>query len=114
MSSKLCIPQPLEWMEDDPFYNVQELLDHRITSKGKRKIIEYLVRWEGVAPSGDTYEPRGVLIAKVPQMIEAYDALHASTDHPVPILIKAKPTPEQPKAASRSGRTRTIPAKLLD
>ena len=78
--------------------------------------MEYLVRWEGVGPSGDTFEPRSALYDTIPEMIDEYDALHASTAHSVPILTKPKPKPTagQPKAPQRPARAKNVPARLKD
>ena len=58
-------PQPLQWLEGEPLYEVEEILDHRFVSrgrKGRRQRIEFLVRWKGYGPENDTWEPRHNLL----------------------------------------------------
>ncbi|XP_077502839.1 uncharacterized protein LOC144113569 isoform X2 [Amblyomma americanum] len=39
-------------------FEVERILDRRTRRKGRRKILEYRIRWQNFGPSEDTWEPR--------------------------------------------------------
>ncbi|KAF9553805.1 hypothetical protein EC968_010130, partial [Mortierella alpina] len=45
----------LDDYDDNPTYEVEEILNHRNSSKGKG--VEYLVKWKGYSSEFDTWEP---------------------------------------------------------
>ncbi|KAJ9504731.1 hypothetical protein QJQ45_009421, partial [Haematococcus lacustris] len=54
------MPPPVEWLDEEPVYYVERLLDHRHVHAGKAK--EYLVQWEGYDADHNTWEPRSNLV----------------------------------------------------
>jgi hypothetical protein len=55
-------PPPLQWLDGEPLYRVERLLDSREVKKGRKKVTEYLVRWQGYSEDHDTWEPRANLL----------------------------------------------------
>jgi hypothetical protein len=62
-------PPPVQWLEGEPVFNVEAILDHReVSGRGRRikaakkkVLLQYLVRWEGYTAEHDTWEPRANL-----------------------------------------------------
>ena len=50
-------PPPTEWVEDDPYWEIDRILDHQEVSKGKRhrKEVKYLVKWKGYGPESNLW-----------------------------------------------------------
>ncbi|KAJ9524855.1 hypothetical protein QJQ45_003021 [Haematococcus lacustris] len=67
------MPPPVEWLDEEPVYYVERLLDHRHVHAGKAK--EYLVQWEGYDAHHNTWEPRSNLVGCDKIMAE-YNAAH--------------------------------------
>ena len=55
-------PPPMQWLDGEPLYEVERLLDHRDVKKGRKMVREYLVRWSGYSEEHDTWEPRSNLL----------------------------------------------------
>jgi hypothetical protein len=77
----LVAPPPLQWLDGEPIYEVHSLVGHREWGKGKRKQLQFLVRWEGYTPEHDTWEPRKNLLT-CNELIRAYKAVHGMPLHP--------------------------------
>eukprot|EP00983_Pelagomonas_calceolata_P065307 1148534-Pelagomonas_calceolata.AAC.1 len=60
--STVCPPQPIQWLQGEPIYAVDRLVDHCFVRRGRGRRIEYLVRWKGFGPGNDTWEPRQNLL----------------------------------------------------
>ncbi|KAJ9517095.1 hypothetical protein QJQ45_002607 [Haematococcus lacustris] len=67
------MPPHVEWLDEEPVYYVERLLDHRHVHAGKAK--EYLVQWEGYDGHHNTWEPRSNLVGCDKIMVE-YNAAH--------------------------------------
>ena len=50
-------PLPLDYIDDEPIFQVDCLLDKRLSKKGNRKETQYLVKWTGYGPEHNTWEP---------------------------------------------------------
>lgn len=55
-------PPPIDWLEDEPLYRVDKLLDHRVKSIGKRKVTEFFVKWQGYDSAHNSWEPESNLL----------------------------------------------------
>jgi Chromo (CHRromatin Organisation MOdifier) domain len=65
-------------------YNVESILDRRVTPSGRGFKIEYLVKWEGYPLHEATWEPKYNLAdagTRVQRMIKEIDQAHISTAH---------------------------------
>ncbi|KAJ9522039.1 hypothetical protein QJQ45_005086 [Haematococcus lacustris] len=67
------MPPPVEWLDEEPVYYVERLLDHRHVHAGKAK--EYLVQWEGYDADHNTWEPRSNLVG-CDKIQAEYNAAH--------------------------------------
>ncbi|KAJ9517268.1 hypothetical protein QJQ45_009120 [Haematococcus lacustris] len=67
------MPPPVEWLDEEPVYYVERLLDHRHVHAGKAK--EYLVQWEGYDADHNTWEPRSNLVG-CDKILAEYNAAH--------------------------------------
>ncbi|KAJ9516138.1 hypothetical protein QJQ45_024566 [Haematococcus lacustris] len=67
------MPPPVEWLDEEPVYYVERLLDHRHVHAGKAK--EYLVQWEGYDADHNTWEPRSNLVC-CDKILAEYNAAH--------------------------------------
>ncbi|KAJ9521310.1 hypothetical protein QJQ45_001162 [Haematococcus lacustris] len=65
-------PPPEQWLDGEPVYTVERVLDHRLVNTGKRKgkdkksepkkpRLEFLVKWQGYGDEHNTWEPRSQL-----------------------------------------------------
>lgn len=61
-------PPPIQ-LDGEDEYEVDRILDHRYV--GKRKRLQFLVRWTGYGPEHDTWEPDGNL-ENSPDVVQAY------------------------------------------
>ncbi|KAJ9510841.1 hypothetical protein QJQ45_027743, partial [Haematococcus lacustris] len=73
------MPPPVEWLDEEPVYYVERLLDHRHVHAGKAK--EYLVQWEGYDADHNTWEPRSNLVG-CDKILAEYNAAHNLKDLP--------------------------------
>ena len=74
------------------------LLAHRMVSVGRRKIVEYLVRWQG--NQAESWTPRDYLLPSNAALLAAYDASMASTSSPVPDLVQQPRTAPKPRSST--------------
>ncbi|KAJ9530666.1 hypothetical protein QJQ45_014820 [Haematococcus lacustris] len=93
------MPPPVEWLDEEPVYYVERLLDHRHVHAGKAK--EFLVQWEGYDAHHNTWEPRSNLVG-CDKILAEYNAAHnlnpdgsatpepEVTPHGLPDAIKAQ------------------------
>jgi hypothetical protein len=55
-------PQPLSFDDEGlPYYEVEEVLQHREVSRGRRMLRQYLIKWKGYGHEHNTWEPEGNL-----------------------------------------------------
>ncbi|NBK24827.1 MAG: hypothetical protein EOM68_22730 [Spirochaetia bacterium] len=71
--SKSCYsgPPPVQWLDGEPIYTVERLLKHREVKKGRKLVMEYLVKWSGYGDEHNTWEPRSNLLT-CGELIRAY------------------------------------------
>jgi hypothetical protein len=50
-------PPPVDWLDEEPMYAVEAILDHRDRVYGRGRRREYLVKWEGYGPEHTAWEP---------------------------------------------------------
>jgi hypothetical protein len=60
-------PPPILSIDDEPEYEVAEILD----SRRKRKNVQYLVAWRGYGPEENTWEP-ALHLQNCPEMVESF------------------------------------------
>jgi hypothetical protein len=71
-------PPPVELDDGDLAYQVDSLLDKRTRNIGRRKVVEYLVKWAGYGPEHNSWEPDTNI--NDPALIEAFNALVAAQE----------------------------------
>ena len=49
-------PLPLDYIDDGPIFQVDCLLDKRLSKKGNREETQYVVKWAGYGPEHNTWE----------------------------------------------------------
>ncbi|KAJ9533760.1 hypothetical protein QJQ45_026845, partial [Haematococcus lacustris] len=91
------MPPPVEWLDEEPVYYVERLLDHRHVHAGKAK--EYLVQWEGYDADHNTWEPRSNLVG-CDKILAEYNAAHNLND--AEEAPPAKPVTTDTKAVANS------------
>ena len=99
--------EPLCYDSDGaPVWEVECILLERgvapVSGRSRRKGIEYLVRWKGMQPDQDTWEPAATIREGAPQVVDAWVRRQASPPPPRPRSLKRPPTPVL--VLPRSGR----------
>ncbi len=64
-------PPPVDWLGNEPLFTVERLLDHRIKKISRRKVTEFLVKWQGYSAEHDSWEPESNLLT-CDQLIKDY------------------------------------------
>ncbi|KAJ9529817.1 hypothetical protein QJQ45_022213 [Haematococcus lacustris] len=71
-------PPPLQWLDGEPEYKVEKVVDHRLAksqgkrgSKPKKRQLEFLVKWQGHGDEHNTWESRSQLVG-CQEMLTAY------------------------------------------
>jgi hypothetical protein len=75
-------PPPANWVEDQPEWEVEAIIDHRLTrSRGGEspRVSKYLVRWKGWSPEHDSWETVSNL-SGAPDVLSAYKATHGLSE----------------------------------
>jgi hypothetical protein len=80
-------PPPVDWLEDEPLYTVEALLQHRDRKYGRGKRREYLVKWAGYGVEHNTWEPRSNLLT-CEDLLHAYHEADGSVP-PAPLHVEA-------------------------
>ena len=57
-----------------PWYEVEDILQHRELKRGKRSVVQYLIKWKGYGHEHNTWEPESNL------NVEALQAYWATED----------------------------------
>lgn len=73
-SSRVTPPPPVQWLDGEPLYTVESLLDHIVVRKGRGKIYKFLIKWEGYGEEHNTWEPESNLIG-CGDMVREYKAI---------------------------------------
>ncbi len=96
---------PPDIIEGEPEYEVEEIIGSRRV--GKKRTLEFRVRWKGYSPAHDTWEPAAHIHA--PELIKRYQmrsigkALQSSPEEQAKPQHEDKGTPKSP--SHRSART---------
>ena len=70
------VPQPLDWLEGVPTFEVEAILGHRFEKARKKKpSLQYLIRWAGFDESHDSWEPEE-LGGNYSELAAQYKELH--------------------------------------
>ena len=96
-------PPPVTFVDGEPEYEVQSILDHRDvrTARGRALRREYLIKWLGYGPEHNTWEPDKNL-ANCPAILQKYlTELHA-TDRPVTSRARIVKQPMEQVGDARS------------
>jgi hypothetical protein len=66
-------PPPIDWLDNEPLWEVESIVGHERSGTGRRQNIKFLVRWKGYGPEHDTLEPRKNLMgSELGPMVRAY------------------------------------------
>ena len=95
------IPQPLDWLDGMPMFEVDCIAGHKIVSlRGGQKSLSFLIKWKGYDSLYDTWEPVATLKEDIPSVLAEYISVQAHTSNPVPDLSVIN----KPPAAGTSSR----------
>ncbi|KAJ9504775.1 hypothetical protein QJQ45_007792 [Haematococcus lacustris] len=71
-------PPPLQWLDGEPEYKVEKVVDHRLaksqakrSGKPKKRQLEFLVKWQGHGDEHNTWESRSQLVG-CQELLTAY------------------------------------------
>ena len=54
-------PGPVDWIDGEPMWKVERILDHQVKKVGKRTLYTYLIKWQGYSAEHNSWEPEGHL-----------------------------------------------------
>lgn len=103
------VPQPLEWLDGEPLFTVDKLVDWHMVSIGRRKVVEFKVRWLHFTDTFDTWEPRSNLMEHADDLVLAYEAAQAAAGVSVPVCHKSG-TVKLPKPVKATALQPAVPA----
>jgi len=52
--NRVTPPHPVQWLDGEPLYTVESLLDHVVVRKGSGKTYKFLIKWEGYGKEHNT------------------------------------------------------------
>ena len=64
-------PPPAVWVDDEPEYEVEHILSHRVVKRGRNRKYEYLIKWTGYGPEHNSWEPE-VNLRGAQKVLEEY------------------------------------------
>ena len=79
-------PPPCDWLDNgEPLYTVEKILAHSESKQGRKKVMNFKIRWAGYSSEHDTWEPESNLLT-CDDLIKEYWARvnagsHASAAH---------------------------------
>jgi hypothetical protein len=53
---------PVSWLDDEPIYEVEAILDHKDVKSGKKVIRRFLIKWAGFDHSHNSWERESNLL----------------------------------------------------
>ena len=56
MSRNPSQPAPVQWLDVEPLYRVECLLEHMVAKRGRKKFYRFLVKWNGYEEEHNTWE----------------------------------------------------------
>jgi hypothetical protein len=69
-SSVVPLPPEPEVVDGVPYYAAEKILSHRVRKVGKRKVHEYLIKWQNYDDTHNSWEPKKNL---TPALLESFD-----------------------------------------
>ena len=89
------MPQPLDWLDGMPMFEVDCIAGHKIVSlRGGKKSLSFLIKWKGYESAYDTWEPCATILEDIPSVLSAYIADQAHTSNPVPAISMLNRKPD--------------------
>ncbi|KAJ9513875.1 hypothetical protein QJQ45_020951 [Haematococcus lacustris] len=67
------LPPPLQWLDDRPVYEVEQVLSHRQVRNGRAGA--YLLKWKGYGVEHNTWEPRKNMTGCA-ELLQVYNVAH--------------------------------------
>ena len=67
------LPPPLPSIVDgEPMYEAEEVLSHRTSGSGKRRLVQYLIKWKGYGPQHNSWEPAPNILEHCGELVRSY------------------------------------------
>jgi hypothetical protein len=74
-------PPPVQWLEGEPLYTVESLLDFQVAKKGRKKFYRFLIKWEGYEAEHNKWEPEENLRG-CGDLVREYEATYELPEKP--------------------------------
>ena len=72
----LPAPAPVAFLDGDPYWSVEAILDHKEVKRGKKMVMYYLLKWEGYGHEHNSWEPDSNLPSGMEEEIAEYWRKH--------------------------------------
>ena len=109
--SAQVLPQPLDWLDGNPEFQLEALLDHKWIKTGGRKRLFFLVKWAGFL-ADNTWEAKSSLLTSVPNDVHAYEQSHDMSPVPLPTATNNTNSTIETNVTNHAQLVVVPPAKL--